>query len=313
MCKQVLPTIVETFSKRQNRIDGEVADVFQYETVPSPLRVQVVYIWGDAYGVTSPTYSAINDVFTRIYRVLLREYGAFDLGEQGDSPFEIVGHFFLKTEDTAKVLDIIEFSFQAIDNYVRENPGQFLKREISPDDAIAELNARFREHGVGYQYESGQLIRVDSEFVHSEVMKPALKILSDPMYKGANAEFLTAHQHYREGRYKACITECLKSFESCLKVICKARDWDYPNRATAKHLIEIVLNGGLIPTFMASHFTGLRSTLESGVPALRNNLSAHGQGDEITGVPEYIASYTLHLTALTIRLLGTANNALTPV
>ena len=33
---------------------------------------------------------------------------------------------------------------------------------ISEDDAIKELNYRFKEHGVGYQYESGKIIRIDS-------------------------------------------------------------------------------------------------------------------------------------------------------
>ena len=70
---------------------------------------------------------------------------------------------------------------------------------------------------MGYRYESGQIIRVDSEFTHSEVVKPALLMLSDPMYEGANAEFLSAHEHYREGRYKECLNECLNAFESCIK------------------------------------------------------------------------------------------------
>ena len=70
---------------------------------------------------------------------------------------------------------------------------------------LIELNYRFREHRVGYQYESGQIIKVDSQFVHSEVVKPALSFLSDPIYKGANEEFLKAHEHYRKRRYKECL------------------------------------------------------------------------------------------------------------
>ena len=68
---------------------------------------------------------------------------------------------------------------------------------------------------------------------------------------------------------------------------------------------------------MDSHFTGLRkavdvrkglrTALESGVPTLRNNLSGHGQGREKVAIPEYMAAYTLHLTASNILFLAKAN------
>ena len=77
-------------------------------------------------------------------------------------------------------------------------PNDFVStyHDFSPDEAINQLNHRFREHGVGYQYKSGKIIKVDSEFTHSEVVKPAMSFLSDPIYKGANEEFLNAHEHY---------------------------------------------------------------------------------------------------------------------
>ncbi len=40
----------ELFSKRQKRLRGEVPDVYQYETIPQELRVQVVHIWRDVLG-----------------------------------------------------------------------------------------------------------------------------------------------------------------------------------------------------------------------------------------------------------------------
>ena len=142
-------------------------------------------------------------------------------------------------------------------------------------------------------------------------------MLSDPMYEGANAEFLKVHEHYRKERYKECMNECLKAFESCIKAICTKRQWKYEKKDTAKRLIEIVFDKELVPTFMDSHFSGLRKALdvrkgfkvalESGVPTLRNNLSAHGDGNEEVPVPEYIAAYTLHLTASNILFFAKAN------
>ena len=142
-------------------------------------------------------------------------------------------------------------------------------------------------------------------------------MLSDPMYEGANAEFLSAHDHYRAKRYDDCMNDCLKAFESCIKAICDTRGWSHDNRDTIKPLIEIIFDNKLIPNFMDSHFTGLRkavdvrkglrTALESGVPTLRNNLSGHGQGSKEVPVPEYIAAYALHLTASNILFLAKAN------
>ena len=106
---------------------------------------------------------------------------------------------------------------------------------------------------------------------------------------------------------KDCVNNCLKAFESCLKVICKKRGWNYTEKDTANRLIAIVFDKGLIPPLMQSHFSGLRSALESGVPTFRNKQTGHGQGPEEITIPEYIASYILHLTASNILLLAKAD------
>lgn len=83
--------------------------------------------------------------------------------------------------------------------------------------------------------------------------------------------------------------------------------WTYNDGDTINRLIAIVFDKGLIPDFMQSHFSGLRSTLEAGIPAVRNRLGGHGQGPEEVPVPEYIAAYALHLTASNILLLARAD------
>ena len=305
--------ICELFSKRQKRLRGEVPDVYRYETIPPELRVQVVHIWRDVWGkeTTSTSYGHrphfnAYRVYKEIHDVLCREYGVFTLGEEGDLGVR-VGNFLLSTEDTEKVIDVIELSFQCIDRVARNEAHLFSPRHISPDDAIGELNDRFREHGVGYQYESGQIVKIDSQIIHSEVVKPALSFLSNPMYKNANEEFLKAHKLYRERNYKDCVSTCLNAFESCLKVICSKRGWKYGEKDGAQRLIKIVFDKGLIPPLMQSHFSALRSTLESGVPTVRNNWAGHGQGPDEVTVPEHIAAYILHLTASNILLLAKAD------
>ena len=284
-------SVFEIFSKRQKRERGEVPDVYQYEIIPQPLRVQIVHILRDALEEESYTLN-----YKYLHDALCREYGVFSLGESY-SDYEAVFNFFLRTTEIEKAIDVIEVSL-----------GHPEIRPSNIHDAIDELNYRFREHGVGYQYESGKIIRVDSQLIHSEVVQPAMSMLSDPMYEGANAEFLSAHEHYRKRRYKECLNDCLKAFESCLKAICDKRGWNYKPTDNAKRLIDIAFVQGLIPNFMKSHFSALRNTLESGVPTVRNRMSGHGQGSQEVPVPESIAGYALHLTASNILLLARAND-----
>ena len=236
------------------------------------------------------------------------EYGVLELPGGYESCYEAVLNFLLQVEATERAIDVIELSFRYIDLVIRDHPNEFKQRKISPDDAIAELNQRFRERGIGYQYESDMMIRIDSQLIHSEVVQPALNLLQDPKFKGANQEFLSAHEHYRNKKHKECLNDCLKAVESCLKAICKARKWHYNEGDTAKRLLEIVFDRELIPNFMQSHFSALRNTLESGVPTIRNRRGGHGQGSQIVSVPESIAAYALHLTATNVLLLAKAES-----
>jgi hypothetical protein len=150
--------------------------------------------------------------------------------------------------------------------------------EASPDEAIEELNQRFKENAIGFQYEQGDIIRVDSTYVHSEIVKPALSLLWNTKFDGANEEYLKAHDHYRHGRNKECLTECLKAFESSMKIICKEKGWALNQNDTAKKLIQTCFQNNLVPSFTQNQFTSLQNLLESGIPTIRNNLGGHGQG-----------------------------------
>jgi len=286
-------------------------DVYQYDEIPQSLRVQIVHIWQDVLGDrTAYHYSGARDAYRFFHDALCREYGVFQLQEHAHDPFEAVANFLLKTEEIDKVIDIVELSFSYIDDVASKLPHNHYGTKLSPDKGIAELNARFREHGVGYQYESGQMIRVDSQLIHCEIVQPAFRFLAAKMYRGANQEFLSAHSHYRSGKQKECLADCLKALESTIKAICDKRQWPYDQKDTAKQLIAIAFTHGLVPLFMQTHFAGLRSTLEAGVPTVRNKLGGHGQGTVPTSVPDSIASYALHLTATSIVFLAAAESEL---
>ena len=306
--------VFDLFSKRQKRLRGEVPDVYQYDDIPSTLRVQIAHIMNDALGNRRSAQTSKS--FRFIHDTLCREYGKFSLLDQPPwidiKYIEDVINFMLKNNDIGQVIDVVELGFKLIDIHSRrEEIRHFSQSKITPDEAIDELNARFREHGVGYQYESGEIIRVDSQIIHSEAVKPVLHLLSDDRFRGANDEFLQAHEHYRHGRYKECLNDCLKAFESTMKTICDEQDWSYQPGDTASKLINVCFQNNLIPTYLQTQFSSLRQSLESGVPTIRNKLGGHGQGSQPIIVPQYFAAYQLHMTASTILFLVEAEKALT--
>ena len=216
--------------------------------------------------------------------------------------------FFLQEKDVEKALDAIELSFQVIDRNRRDPRRRDASKRA--DDAIEELNYRFREHGVGYQFTNWQIVRIDSEYIHAEIVIPALKLLDQQHYAGAQQEFLRAHEHFRKGNAKEALNECLKAFESVMKAICEKRGWSCSNNATSKHLIQACFENGLVPLFWQSHYASLRSLLESSVPTGRNKLSSHGQGTKPVSVPSHLVAYMLHMTASAIVFLAEAEKNL---
>jgi len=308
--------IFELFSKRQKKLRGDMPDVYSYEEIPKALRVQIVHIIKDTFGKDISSYSNISsEAYQYIHKALCKEYGVFTLKQHAKSDAEAVLGYLLNCDDYERCLDVIEFFFRFIQNYVAANYYKYKLNTTSsqePDDAIEELNKRFKENGVGYEFASGELIRIDSQFIHSETVKPVLSLLkSNKVYSGANQEFLKAHEHYRHKRYKECLVESLKSLESLMKGICKQHSWDFKESDPAKKLINICLYQKLVPEYLQNQFSSLRVVLESGVPTIRNKEGGHGQGADVTTVPKHFASYTLHLTASNLLFLMQCNEQLT--
>lgn len=184
---------------------------------------------------------------------LCREHGLFQLsGEtyrERDYPTELF-NFMLQAKNHEHVLDVVELAVRYADRTTRTR--DYLHEQDFDervDSGIAELNQRFKEHGLGYQYEDGELVRVDSDLLHAEAVKPALTLLRTTRYAGPREEFLRAYEHYRHARHEEALTEALKAFESTMKATCDAKGWPYDKTATAKKLVEICFKNRLIDPF----------------------------------------------------------------
>ncbi|WP_179400672.1 STM4504/CBY_0614 family protein [Burkholderia guangdongensis] len=308
--------VFDLYSKRKKRALGEVHDVYQYDAIPVPLRVQLVHILDDVLGTEEEyydSYKGVQKVHKLIVDILCREHGWFRLPTslRDTNHFKQLRGFLLDETDVDKLLDAVEVSCRAIDKLTRnvDYRGERNNDKLA-DEALEEINTRMREHGVGYVFQNGEILRVDSQLLHSEVVRPALELLNEPGYEGVQEEYLAAHEHYRHGRAKEALSDCLKAFESMMKVICNKRGWSVGGRGTAGDLIKAIFDNKLVPDFWQSHFGSLRSTLESGVPTARNKLAGHGQGAEPTEVPADLVAYMLHMTGAAIVLLSERDKAL---
>ena len=308
--------VFDFFSHRKRVTEGNLPDVYVYDELPKELRVQIDYIWRDAIG-SYHNYSGVvfdkvdenNKAWCFIHDAVAREHGVFSLSDRHNE-YDNCKAFLISSDSIDKVLDLIEISFRYIDRFARKFSPHERKRHgirVEAGDAVTELNERFRRAGVGYRFEDGMILRVDSDLIHREVVRPALQFLQQPGFEGPRDEFLQAHGHYRSGEMKDAITDANNAFESTLKSICQQRGWQYERGARASDLVKLVRNEGLLPNYLDNSFEQLAATLKSGLPKVRGEEGAHGQGATPSKTPDYVAAYALHLAAAKILFLAEAH------
>ena len=311
--------VVDLYSYRKRVADGTVPDVFVYDELPQDLLVQVVHIWRDAIGPYSEPHPyntsqvPSNNAGWRLIRgTVARERGLLELsgGSDLDKRCE---KCLLDTPLLDVALDLIDATFIYLDRVARRFDRRERERRgirLTPDEAIAELNVRFQRAGVGFQFEGGMLMRIDSDLIHSEVVRPALQYLNHKGFEGPRDEYRKAHAHYRAGETKAAVTEANNAFESTLKAICDHRRWPYPKGARASDLLKAVRDNRLLPDYLDASFDQLAATLKSGLPKVRGDEGSHGQGATPRETPGYVAAYALHLAAANIVFLVEAHQAM---
>lgn len=216
---------------------------------------------------------------------------------------------FLSSCSDEHFLDFIEFVFRAEVAFrvseresLVEDFNEFLRVDDLPYSITPYVWTKGTTVRYGQEYESTsltaypQVVRKDSELIHSSAVAPALTLLADARFSVANAELLAAFKDYRHGDYGDCLTKCGSAFESVLKVICGVRGWRFQPTDTAAPLLKTVIANA-----------GLESFLEQPlilIATLRNRLStAHGSGTTARHVSQAKAEYALNATASAILLL----------
>jgi hypothetical protein len=284
--------IFDVFWKR----DKPLPDVFQTQDIPPQLRVQVFWIWKETLKKFDVLHDfdapPSNQYLHQIWEVICEEKGQHQLGFSRKNPEDDLAGALHNSDDTGLVLGIIELSFRFI--CLLQNQ-RFAPEQV--EKAVSILNRRFREHGVGYQFDMNcqRLIPINSTFTYEEVIRPALAVLARKDFSTANDEFMAAWADFKKSDFDGSVLECGKAFESVMKIICDKKKWAVDPKATAKPLLETII-----------HNTGMETFFEQPlilIATLRNKLSAHGAGTAPTNVPEHIARYALNATASAVVLL----------
>jgi len=307
-------SVFDLFSRRKKLEQGLFPDVYQYDKIPGTLRVQFVHIMDETIGKSLNP----DEMYHNIVSILRKEYGLFALIANHHDPkdiylsYEELRSFIINTTETDKIIDAFELVLFMIDKIFRNQPvySKTPPKQVA-DNAILEFNQRAKEQGVGYQYNEGKIIRFDSEYIHKEVVVKALVILNSKKYENAKNEFMSAHEHYRHGRKAEVLVDCLKAFESVMKIICDKRGWKYDKTKGANELVRACFDNKLVPDYWQTHFSGLRSILQSGIPTPRNRQGGHGAGSQPPQTPpDALVAYVLHMTASTILYLSEADAAM---
>lgn len=275
--------------------------VYQTATLPLPFRIKLAYALTDGIG---DQYEAMWD---HVRGKLFRQKGLETLVNR-DSPMEdCIGYIRWEDSDVAITLDLIETCCDIIDSedYRTMLPQHKDRRgiRVDSDQVLRYINNAFRRHGVGYQFENGELMPYPSPLLHEEVVIPAIRLMNDSGFEGAIGEFMRAFGHHREGDNHAAMVEANNAFESVVKTICQRRGVQLAGNERPDQLINAIL-GVVIPRHLANGLTGLRSTMQA-LPTLRSNTpgAGHGAGPSSIPVTDHATVYALHMAAANVVFL----------
>lgn len=293
----------DTFARRKLAASGS-SDPLVYDVLLYKLRVQVLHTIDEAIEIN--TKETENSIYEILCKFMRKELGLIKLSNK---PYrqEEFSEWLLGHQNVDECLVACELVFRIISSLAS------VERHSRKADAlaslVAELNGRFLEAGIGYQFESNKLIQLDSQFAHKEVVVPALQLLSKKGFEAAEHEFLDAFEAFRKGDYETVLVEACKSLESTIKVIGAQKAWNLNPNAPIHKLMQAVFDNELIPSYMQAEFTGLRTILENGVGTVRNKAGGHGAGEKPRNVPRHVAAFQLHQTAAAIQLLANCAGA----
>jgi len=219
--------------------------------------------------------------FDDLKKRLIQSYGETSLKAYVDDVFQETNDIkqFIISTKPEYVLDAIELYSVLIDK-----PGQ-------RSNFYKECNLIFKSENSPCRVLDGLVIKLDSEFLESEILHKAYELLKDSYFEKACKDFLNARNNLTAGDYSGTITEANNAMESTLKKILNKEKGEQGD------LKKWLMKSGIIPDYFqgfCSHFEGL---LQSAF-TIANESSRHGKKeipDKRNEVNYAVASFFIHL------------------
>lgn len=295
------------YSKRKKDAEGN-PEVFIYDTFPVGFRNQFFTIINQVFIEYKWRKGKSDELCEGICKTFAQEKGLKCIsGSRYDesNSIDALETYIDKCTDE-DFLDLMDFIFAVfISN--KELHKYFYFSSDSENfflAAINELNWRLKQNSLGYEFINGEIVVKTNTVVHENIVKPALKLLVDEDFRGAEEEYLLAFEDYRKGENKNAILNATKAFESTMKTICFQLGYNYnKDRDTAHTLIKILADNSFYPSYLNDHMAGICNTLKSGAPTVRNKTAGHGQGTSVQQISDEYVEYVMNLVATNMLFL----------
>lgn len=136
-------------------------DQLSYE-LPEGLRSQIVQLWEKGFGPDERWHHGPGMAYEKIHQILCEEHQMLQLPQVSRQSLPLCGiiaEYFLNLKDTDKALDVVQVVFSTMEQMLHQRvviwgciEDPFSLSKYQAPEIIEELNRRFEENNVGYQY-----------------------------------------------------------------------------------------------------------------------------------------------------------------
>ena len=237
-----VPTMVQAMAlygerkRRELRDAAEDAGVdFWTETLGHDVRYKINYIVEDAV-------EGNRDLYRSIRAMTLRQLGMANLAGSSTSDQDDIVRAILTGEEDL-VLSLIEATDLFIKSGVENGRGaDMLDWQRSLGILRNGVRTVLRENRIKFDFVDGQIIRIDYQELHAEVVEPVLRLLhGSEEWAGVERAYQAALEELHEGRPEDAVTDAATALQEALGVYgCKGN-------TVSKRLNDALKKGVLAP------------------------------------------------------------------
>ncbi len=292
---------MKPFFRRKQEERGEISSVWQRDNLPDSLIVQIIQI---VKNTTDIHYSYVRYVETYWHKMVkhVLEKMRLELGSFRLSPYpnaieesELLHCLFHGFGDYDKIdvqLTIIEY---------------MLAYFYNDTSIIDDVNYRFREARVGYQFNSDSkcILPFDDEIIHENAVEPAFHFLNIAGFEKAKNYFKEAYEDFIAKKYEDCLHHTCKSLESVIKNVLKKKKVAFSENDGLSRLIDSLFSENVMPFEHNDFASGLKNIFKE-ITAERNKKAGHGTEEtKKIEISEAKAKLVLNLAASLITYIST--------